>query len=74
MLAYELAPEEQVTDGVAFLGIEAVRHAGGRWPTMRHVFDVGHDAALFVELDPLGDVQAYAVSFDSFGDENLRAL
>lgn len=73
MLAYEPILEGPVVDDVRLLGIEATRHTGA-WPTFRHVFDVGHDAALYVELDTLGDVQAYAVGFNHYGDELLQAL
>jgi hypothetical protein len=73
MLAYEPMVEEPAIDGVRLLGMEATRCTGS-WPTFRHVFDVGHDAALYVELDTLGDVQAYAVGFNHYGDELLQAL
>ena len=73
MLAYEPLVEEPSPTGVRLLGIEATRRTGS-WPTMRHVFDVDWDAGLHVEVDPLGGIVAYAVGFDSFGDELLTPL
>lgn len=60
-------------DGVRLLGLEATRRHGA-WPTLRHVFDVGHDAALHVEIGPFAECEAYAVGYDAFGDEMLNAL
>ena len=73
MLAYEPVLEGPPVDGVTLLGIEATRRTGS-WPTMRHVFEVGHDAALYVDVDPLGEAVAYAVGFSHYGDELLQAL
>ena len=77
-LAYEPLQDEEVLErvrrtGVTFLGIEATERLGA-WRTMRHVFDVGHDAALFVEVGPFAAVEAYAVAFDLAGDELLTPL
>lgn len=58
--------------GVRLLGIEATRRE--RWPSLRHVFDIGEDAGLHVEVDPLGDVRAFAVSYTLAADELLTAL
>lgn len=59
--------------GVRLLGIEATRRA--QWPSLRHVFDLGEDAGLHVEVDPLGDVRAFAVGYDAYAcEEMLTAL
>lgn len=59
--------------GVRLLGIEATRRK--RYPGLRHVFDLGEDAGLHVEVDLLGDVRAFAVSYDMLScDETLTAL
>lgn len=73
MLAYEPLVETASPEGVRLLGIESTRSLG-EWPTMRHVFDVDRDAALYVEVDPLGELMAYAVGFDRYGDELLTVL
>jgi len=59
--------------GVALLGIEIVR-AVGAWPVARHVFDLLEDSGLHVEVDPLGNVQAYAVGYGDDGSEMLTVL
>ena len=59
-------------DGVRLLGIEATRTP--EWRSLRHVFDVGHDAGLHVLVGPFGDTTAYAVGYDSYGDEMLTPL
>ena len=59
--------------GVQLLGIESTRRRGA-WPTLRHVFDLGDDAGLHVEINPLGACEAYAVGYSLAGDELLRAL
>lgn len=59
-------------DGVRLLGIEATRTP--EWRSLRHVFDVGQDAGLHVLVGPHGDVTAFAVGYDSWGDEMLTAL
>lgn len=59
--------------GVRFLGIEVAERRG--WPSLRHVFDVGaDDAALFVEIGPLGEPEAYAVGYSPSLDEILTPL
>lgn len=67
----ELAAPSPV--GVRLLGIEAMRRP--RWPALRHVFDLGDDAGLHVEVDLHGDVRAFAVGYDMRTcDEMLTAL
>jgi hypothetical protein len=58
--------------GVRLLGIEPTRR--GRWPALRHVFDLDRDAGLHVEVDPLARLTLYAVGYDMFGDEMLTPL
>lgn len=75
VLAYEPTGELALPGphGVRLLGIEATRRP--RWPSLRHVFDVGHDAGLHVEVDSLGDVRAFAVGYDAYGcEERLTVL
>lgn len=59
-------------NGVRLLGIEATRRS--RWPALRHVFDIGEDAGLHVEVDLLGDVRAFGVAYTMAADEILTAL
>ena len=73
MLAYEPLVDFVSPEGVRLLGIESTRGLG-EWPTMRHVFDIDREAALYVEVDPLGELVAYAVGFDRYGDELLVPL
>jgi hypothetical protein len=49
-------------EGVRLLGIEGVDRP--RWPALRHVFELGADAGLFVEVGHDGDVVAFAVGYD----------
>jgi hypothetical protein len=73
MLALEPTGEmAKVIGGVRLLGIEATRRS--HWHAMRHVFDLGDDAGLHVEVGPFGDVLAFAVGYTPMGDELLRAL
>ncbi|HUR69862.1 MAG TPA: hypothetical protein VM370_11510 [Candidatus Thermoplasmatota archaeon] len=74
LLAYEPTGEMALPSptGVTFLGIEVTRRAS--WPALRHVFDLGDEAALHVEIGPFGDVLAFGVGFDLAGDELLTAL
>lgn len=58
--------------GVRLLGIEAVERP--RWPALRHVFDLGDEAGLHVEVDLHGDVNAFAVAYTMAADELLTAL
>ena len=59
--------------GVRLLGIEAMRRP--RWPALRHVFDLGDDAGLHVEVDLHGEVRAFAVGYDMLScEEMLTAL
>jgi hypothetical protein len=58
--------------GVRLLGIEAVQRP--RWPALRHVFDLGEDAGLHVEVDRHGEVRAFAVGYTMACDELLTAL
>jgi hypothetical protein len=59
--------------GVRLLGIEAVDRP--RWPALRHVFDLGEDAGLHVEVGPDGDVCAFGVGYDMMScDELLTPL
>lgn len=59
--------------GVRLLGIEGVERP--RWPALRHVFDLGDDAGLYVEVGHDGDVVAFAVSYDMRScDELLTPL
>jgi hypothetical protein len=58
--------------GVRLLGIEATRRA--RWPALRHVFDLGDDAGLHVEVGPWGDITAFGVAYTEALDELLTAL
>lgn len=74
LLAYEPTGEMAETSptGVTFLGIEATQTAA--WPAMRHVFDLGEEAGLHVEVGPYGDILAFGVSYTIAGDELLTAL
>ena len=72
MLAYEPL-ENFEADGVRLLGIEGTRCTGS-WPTMRHVFEVGRDAALYVDVDVLGSATVYGVGFNDYGDELLTPI
>ncbi|GEM_PF-4482026 len=73
MLALEPTGEMALPlGGVRLLGIEATRRT--HWHAMRHVFDLGEDAGLHVEVGPFGDVLAFAVAYDHAGDELLTAL
>lgn len=74
LLAYEPTGElaEPSPTGVRLLGIDVPRRVG--FPSMRHVFDLGEDAGLHIEVDPFCDVRAYAVGYDLAGDELLKAL
>jgi hypothetical protein len=75
LLAYEPTGELALPSpaGVRLLGIEAVRRP--RWPAMRHVFDIGHDAGLHVEVDHHGEVRAFGVAYDVDAfEEILTAL
>lgn len=74
LLAYEPDAEmaEPSPEGVSLLGIDVPRRAG--LPAMRHIFDLGEDAGLHVEVDALCDIRAYAVGYDLAGDELLTAL
>jgi hypothetical protein len=58
--------------GVRLLGIEAIDRP--RWPALRHVFELGDDAGLHVEVDHHGDVHAFAVGYTEACDELLTAL
>lgn len=58
--------------GVRLLGIEAVRRP--RWPALRHVYDLGEDAGLHLEVGPWGGMTAFAVGYTMAGDELLTAL
>lgn len=58
------------------LGMEWVR-ASGEWPLLRHVFECDKEAGLMVDVDPLGQVQVYGVSYDVKAgevEERLRPL
>lgn len=74
LLAYEPTGELAQTSpfGVTFLGIEVTQRAS--WPAMRHVFDLGDDAGLHVEVGPFGDCTAFAVAYSIAGDELLSPL
>lgn len=74
LLAYEPTGELALPSptGVRLLGIDVPDRLG--FPAMRHVFDLGEDAALHVEVDPFGDTRAYAVGYDFGGDELLTVL
>lgn len=74
LLAYEPMGELAAPDaqGVTFLGIQATGLA--RWPSLRHVFDLGEDAGLHVEVGPNGALRAFAVGYDFSGDELLTPL
>lgn len=71
-----LEPEGELAlpspEGVRLLGIEAVDRP--RWPAMRHVFEVGNDAGLYVEVGHDGDVNAFAVGYTLAMDELLTPL
>lgn len=78
MLAYEplLDADDHARaarTGVCLLGLHTT--ARPRWPTLRHVYELGEDAALFVEVTAreIG-VEAYAVGYDMAGDELLTPL
>ena len=74
LLAYE--PQDELAlpspEGVRLLGIEAV--ARPRWPALRHVFDLGDEAGLHVEVGPFGATTAFAVAYSMAGDELLTPL
>lgn len=74
LLAYEPTGDmaEPSPTGVTFLGIEATQRAS--WPALRHVFDLGDEAGLHVEVGPFGDVTAFGVAYSIAGDELLTAL
>lgn len=74
LLAYEPDGEEALASpqGVTLLGIEATRRAA--WPALRHVFDLGDEAGLHVEVGRFGDINAFAVGYTIAGDELLTAL
>lgn len=59
-------------EGVRLLGITATQTP--RWRTMRHVFELGDDSGLNVDVGPWGDVLAYAVGYAWSGDELLTPL
>jgi hypothetical protein len=58
-------------DTTLLLGMEWVRETGD-WPVLRHVFEVEDEAGLVVDLDPLGDAQAYAVGYTFTGAGEVR--
>ncbi len=65
-------PQGKDFPGVRLLGIESTeRHPS--WPTMRHVFDLGADAGLHVEVGPF-DTEVYAIAYSDDGDELLTPL
>lgn len=75
MMAYELTHEPtaaEVRDGVRLLGLELTNQPG--WPCLRHVFDIGDDAALHVEVGAFLMTAVYAVGFDAYGEELLTPL
>lgn len=74
LLAYEPTGELAETNphGVTFLGIEATRRIS--WPALRHVYDLGDDAGLHVEVGPFGDVVAFGVAYNLAGDELLTPI
>lgn len=74
LLAYEPTGEMARPSpvGVTFLGIEVTQRAS--WPAMRHVFDLGDEAGLHVEVGPFGDILAFGVAYSMGGDELLTAL
>lgn len=58
------------------LGMEWVRDSGA-WPVLRHVFECDEEAGLMVDVDPLGQVQVYGVSYEVTAgqvEERLRPL
>ena len=55
--------------GVRLLGIEATQTP--RWRALRHVFDLGENAGLHVEVGPYGDTIAFAVGYDMDACEEL---
>ena len=74
MLAYEPLDElaQPSPVGVRLLGLEAVDRP--RWKALRHVYDLGDDAGLHVEVGPFGGVTASAVGYTMAGDELLTAI
>ena len=64
LLAYEPTGELALPSpaGVRLLGLEVT--STERWPALRHVFDLGEDAGLHVEVGPFGDVLAFGVAYD----------
>lgn len=73
MLALEPVGEmAEPLGGVRLLGIESTRRS--HWHAMRHVFDLGDEAGLHVEVGPFGDVLAFAVGYTFNGDELLTAI
>ena len=74
LLAYEPTGDmaEPSPTGVTFLGIEATQRAA--WPALRHVFDLGDEAGLHVEIGPYADVLAFGVAYTIGGDELLTPL
>ena len=59
---------EPLDNQTQLLGMEWVRSSGA-WPQLRHVFDVDQDAGLVVDVDPLGEAQAYGVGYLLVGGE-----
>ncbi|HUR68550.1 MAG TPA: hypothetical protein VM370_04830, partial [Candidatus Thermoplasmatota archaeon] len=74
LLAYEPTGEMALPSptGVTFLGIEVTQRAS--WPALRHVFDLGEEAGLHIEVGPFGDTLAFGVGYTIGGDELLTAL
>lgn len=74
LLAYE--PTGELADagphGVQLLGIEVTDRE--RFRSLRHVFDLGGDAGLHVEVTPLGDTIAFAVGYNLACEELLTPL
>lgn len=74
LLAYEPTGDmaRPSPTGVTFLGIEATQRAS--WHALRHVFDLGDEAGLHLEVGPFGDTVAFGVAYTVAGDELLTPL
>lgn len=64
---------EPLDTDTLLLGMEWIRQHGS-WPALRHVFECEDDAGLIVDLDGLGGIQVYAVSYAFDGGDVRERL